>query len=97
MREMFFEDNIDDLKYCGHLYGLGTAFVNGVANLTMSTSTPESATGNAVTSSNSSDHSNNLTNNALSCSSSSSVTTSASVTVTSISTTNSTATEVNSA
>jgi len=23
MREMFFEDNIDDAKYCGHLYGLG--------------------------------------------------------------------------
>jgi len=27
MREMFFEDNIDDAKYCGHLYGLGTAYV----------------------------------------------------------------------
>ncbi|XP_034246999.1 CCR4-NOT transcription complex subunit 7 [Thrips palmi] len=27
MREMFFEDNIDDAKYCGHLYGLGTTFV----------------------------------------------------------------------
>nr|CAD7587397.1 unnamed protein product [Timema genevievae] len=27
MREMFFEDNIDDVKYCGHLYGLGTSFV----------------------------------------------------------------------
>uniref|UniRef100_A0A1B6BXZ8 poly(A)-specific ribonuclease n=1 Tax=Clastoptera arizonana TaxID=38151 RepID=A0A1B6BXZ8_9HEMI len=27
MREMFFEDNIDDTKYCGHLYGLGTSFV----------------------------------------------------------------------
>jgi len=26
MREMFFEDNIDDAKYCGHLYGLGTSF-----------------------------------------------------------------------
>jgi len=24
---MFFEDNIDDAKYCGHLYGLGTSFV----------------------------------------------------------------------
>lgn len=22
---MFFEDNIDDSKYCGHLYGLGTS------------------------------------------------------------------------
>uniref|UniRef100_A0A1B6GM18 poly(A)-specific ribonuclease n=1 Tax=Cuerna arida TaxID=1464854 RepID=A0A1B6GM18_9HEMI len=32
MREMFFEDNIDDMKYCGHLYGLGTSFVvNGNA------------------------------------------------------------------
>lgn len=29
MREMFFEDNIDDAKYCGHLFGLGTSFVNG--------------------------------------------------------------------
>ncbi|KAL1434821.1 hypothetical protein MTO96_001714 [Rhipicephalus appendiculatus] len=27
MREMFFEDNIDDAKYCGHLYGLGTSYV----------------------------------------------------------------------
>lgn len=27
MREMFFEDNIDDVKYCGHLYGLGASFV----------------------------------------------------------------------
>lgn len=27
---MFFEDNIDNAKYCGHLYGLGTTFiVNG--------------------------------------------------------------------
>lgn len=25
--QMFFEDNIDDAKYCGHLYGLGTSFV----------------------------------------------------------------------
>lgn len=33
MREMFFEDNIDDAKYCGHLYGLGTSFVqNGTNN-----------------------------------------------------------------
>jgi CCR4-NOT transcription complex subunit 7/8 len=30
--QMFFEDNIDDAKYCGHLYGLGTSFVmNGLA------------------------------------------------------------------
>ncbi|XP_031555628.1 CCR4-NOT transcription complex subunit 7-like [Actinia tenebrosa] len=29
MREMFFEDNIDDSKYCGHLFGLGNSYVNG--------------------------------------------------------------------
>jgi len=29
MKEMFFEDDIDDSKYCGHLYGLGTNFVVG--------------------------------------------------------------------
>lgn len=27
MREMFFEDNIDDAKYLGHLYGLGASYV----------------------------------------------------------------------
>ncbi|XP_041358303.1 CCR4-NOT transcription complex subunit 7-like [Gigantopelta aegis] len=26
MREMFFEDNIDDAKYCGHLYGVGMSY-----------------------------------------------------------------------
>lgn len=31
--QMFFEDNIDNAKYCGHLYGLGTSFiVNGAAH-----------------------------------------------------------------
>jgi len=25
MKELFFEDNVDDSKYCGHLYGLGQA------------------------------------------------------------------------
>lgn len=39
MRELFFEDNIDDVKYCGHLYGLGTTFVNGSNSLTTVTST----------------------------------------------------------
>lgn len=30
MKEMYFEDNIDDSKYSGHLYGLGNSFfVNG--------------------------------------------------------------------
>ena len=32
MKEMFFEDDIDDSKYCGHLYGLGTNFVVGSTN-----------------------------------------------------------------
>lgn len=27
MREMFFEDHIDDAKYSGHLYGLGSSYV----------------------------------------------------------------------
>jgi len=27
MKEMFFEDDIDDTKYCGRLYGLGTNYV----------------------------------------------------------------------
>lgn len=27
MRELFFEDNIDKSKYCGHLYGLGSSFI----------------------------------------------------------------------
>jgi len=31
MREMFFEDNIDDDKYCGHLFGLGASYSNGVS------------------------------------------------------------------
>lgn len=34
-KQMFFEDNIDDMKYCGHLYGLGASFVQngGAASL----------------------------------------------------------------
>ena len=32
MKELFFEDDIDDVKYCGHLYGLGTSFVVGSGN-----------------------------------------------------------------
>lgn len=35
MKEMFFEDTIDDTKFSGHLYGLGTSFtLNGTANYT---------------------------------------------------------------
>ncbi|XP_058829256.1 CCR4-NOT transcription complex subunit 7 [Topomyia yanbarensis] len=44
MREMFFEDNIDNAKYCGHLYGLGTSFiVNGSSNTINSSSTNNSS------------------------------------------------------
>ncbi len=32
MKEMFFENDIDDSKYCGHLYGLGTSYVVGKEN-----------------------------------------------------------------
>lgn len=33
MREVFFEEEVDKNKYCGHLYGLGTAYVtNGNAS-----------------------------------------------------------------
>ncbi|CAH1159353.1 unnamed protein product [Phaedon cochleariae] len=33
MKEMFFEDTIDDSKFSGHLYGLGASFaINGSAN-----------------------------------------------------------------
>ncbi|CAN8006508.1 unnamed protein product [Ixodes hexagonus] len=47
MREMFFEDNIDDAKYCGHLYGLGTSYVmNG--NSYHEDASPNNAVGGAV-------------------------------------------------
>jgi len=32
MRELFFEDNIDDTKYCGQLYGLGSSYMQNGAN-----------------------------------------------------------------
>merc|ERR1719295_1251430 len=38
MKEMFFEDDIDDSKYCGHLYGLGTNHNFGPATSAASTS-----------------------------------------------------------
>lgn len=45
MREMFFEDNIDDLKYCGHLYGLGPSYVmNGNATLEEASPIPTTST-----------------------------------------------------
>merc|ERR1719323_1749760 len=49
MKEMFFEDDIDDSKYCGHLFGLGTSYVVTPSNANSSppittTSTPASST-----------------------------------------------------
>ncbi|CAG2123217.1 unnamed protein product [Medioppia subpectinata] len=50
MREMFFEDNIDDAKYCGHLYGLGTAFVvNGTYDENNSSSNAMTPTNTTTT------------------------------------------------
>lgn len=48
MKEMFFEDDIDDSKYCGHLYGLGTNFVvtassNNLASMSSSASLASAA------------------------------------------------------
>jgi len=34
MRELFFEDNIDDTKYCGQLYGLGSSYIQNGTNST---------------------------------------------------------------
>merc|ERR1712226_545681 len=49
MKEMFFEDDIDDSKYSGHLYGLGTSYVVTPSNTNSSppittTSTQPSST-----------------------------------------------------
>lgn len=49
MREMFFEDNIDNAKYCGHLYGLGTSFIVNGNNYTGGTTTDNGDTNNATT------------------------------------------------
>lgn len=46
MREMFFEDHIDDVKYCGHLYGLGTSYItNGNSGNTTSGSSGSGGSG----------------------------------------------------
>lgn len=41
MKEMFFEDDIDDSKYLGHLYGLGTGYVMPVTTTATSTATTQ--------------------------------------------------------
>ncbi|XP_074649705.1 CCR4-NOT transcription complex subunit 7-like [Tubulanus polymorphus] len=56
MKEMFFEDNIDDNKYCGHLYGLGTSYVqNGSAYENATSNSNHGYTGSSST--------NNVTTN----------------------------------
>lgn len=74
MREMFFEDNIDDAKYCGHLYGLGNNYVmngsgsgggGGGASSNNGNSNINSSNGNSNSSN------NNISNNGGSSSSSS--------------------------
>ncbi|KAK7097880.1 CCR4-NOT transcription complex subunit 7-like [Littorina saxatilis] len=32
MREVFFEEDVDKNKYCGHLYGLGTSYISNGSN-----------------------------------------------------------------
>jgi len=50
MKEMFFEDDIDDSKYCGHLFGLGTSYV--VAPTNTNTSPPVTTTSTQAISTN---------------------------------------------
>lgn len=52
MREMFFEDHIDDAKYCGHLYGLGAAYIqNGSGSNSYESHPPAVANGDVLPSS----------------------------------------------
>ncbi|XP_038057903.1 CCR4-NOT transcription complex subunit 7-like [Patiria miniata] len=45
MRESYFEDNIDDDKYCGHLYGLGSGYTqNGNYNDEVNNATTNATT-----------------------------------------------------
>ena len=60
---MFFEDNIDDAKYCGHLYGLGTSYVQNGTSFENS-AFPSTAAGSSHTTTNNVDSTstNNITN-----------------------------------
>jgi len=51
MRELFFEDHIDD-KYCGHLYGLGVSFVSSDASAANASAVPATAASSLVTATN---------------------------------------------
>ncbi len=59
--QMFFEDNIDDAKYCGHLYGLGTSYTpngtgpGGSGALAENSAFPSTAASSAHTNSHSLD------------------------------------------
>jgi len=72
MKEMFFEDDIDDSKYCGHLYGLGTNFVvnknnnNSSASLAQSTTTTSTTATSSTTSETTTSTTTNTTNTASS-------------------------------
>jgi len=49
---MFFEDHIDDAKYCGHLYGLGAAYIqNGSGSNSYESHPPTVANGDVPPSS----------------------------------------------
>ena len=52
MKDMFFDDDIDDSKYCGHLFGLGQAHVQHPSSAKTSTPIPTVHTSDVVTSSN---------------------------------------------
>merc|ERR1711997_1443952 len=71
MKEMFFEDDIDDSKYCGHLFGLGTSYVVTPGNTNSSppittTSTQASSTNTSSTTSETTSTTTNTTNTASS-------------------------------
>ena len=46
--QLFFEDNVDDDKYCGHLFGLGTSHVQNGANSTYEGYGPSTGHGHVV-------------------------------------------------
>ena len=48
MKEIYFDDDIDDSLYCGLLFGLGTTHVTASASTKQSTPGSESSTSDAV-------------------------------------------------
>ena len=47
MKEMFFEDDIDDSKYCGHLYGKNLVLIRDRSSITSSKGWVGSENGNS--------------------------------------------------